>query len=514
MTDAAGNALIAKSAPWRTLIPSWPLMVAIATFLKAIADRAALLNDADTYLHIAAGRWMLIHHVLPASDPFSNSMPGAPWVVHEWLSEIALALAYGGFGWSGIVLLTAGAFALTLALLTRWLLVRMEPIAALILVALSAAMLEPHLLARPHWLAAPALLAWSAAVVAARDRSRAPPFALLPLMTVWANLHGGFITGIAVALFFGAEAVVEAPPPRRLAVARAWGGFTALAVLAAAVTPNGLGGLALPLRLVGMSAVAAHIGEWQALDFAEFQTFELWLLLLIGSGFSLGLKLPLSRLLLIVLLTHLGLTHSRHVDLAALLGPLAVAAPLGPQLAAHFAADPDSPLRRWFRDRALPAGWPARGATFAVLLAIAALCFARPIIREDHVETPASAVAAAQQMQLRGPVFNSYAFGGFLIFRGIAPFIDGRAEVYGDDFLGQFSAAIAGNERVLEGIIEHYAIGWTLLSPGDGATRVLDGMPGWRRVYADDWAVIHVRAAAPASWAPTGGGGCRATQHN
>jgi hypothetical protein len=102
-------------------------------------------------------------------------------------------------------------------------------------------------------------------------------------------------------------------------------------------------------------------------------------------------------------------------------------------------------------------------------------------------------------MQLQGPVFNSYAFGGFLIFRGIAPFIDGRAEVYGDDFLSHFSAAIAGNERVLGGILERYAITWTLLSPSDGATRALDRMPGWRRVYADDWAVIHVRAAASAS---------------
>jgi hypothetical protein len=318
-------------------------------------------------------------------------------------------------------------------------------------------------------------------------------------MTLWANLHGGFIVGIAVALFFGAEALIEAPAGCRLAVARAWGAFAALAVLAAALTPNGVAGLALPLRLVGMSAVAAHIDEWQALDFAQFQSFELWLLLLIGAGFGLGLKLPLSRLLLIVILTHLGLTHSRHVDLAALLAPLAVAAPLGPQLAERFAAYPVSPLRLWFREHALPAGWPARAATLAVLLAIASFCIARPIVREDRVETPASAVAAAQQMQLQGPVFNSYGFGGFLIFRGIAPFIDGRAELYGNDFLGQFTAAIAGNERVLGGILERYAIMWTLLSPDDGATRALDRMPGWRRVYADDWAVIHVRAAAPAS---------------
>ena len=54
----------------------------------------ALLNDPDTYLHIAAGRWMLAHRALPFADPFSHSMPGASWVPHEWLAEFILGAGF------------------------------------------------------------------------------------------------------------------------------------------------------------------------------------------------------------------------------------------------------------------------------------------------------------------------------------------------------------------------------------------------------------------------------------
>jgi len=36
------------------MIPSWPLIVGIAALARALAQPTALLNDPDTYLHIAA----------------------------------------------------------------------------------------------------------------------------------------------------------------------------------------------------------------------------------------------------------------------------------------------------------------------------------------------------------------------------------------------------------------------------------------------------------------------------
>jgi hypothetical protein len=95
---------------FREFVPSWPLIVGLAFFVRALAQPMALLNDPDTYLHIAAGRWMLAHAALPVHDSFSHSLAGAVWVPHEWLAEIALATAYDLAGWGGLVLLTAAAF--------------------------------------------------------------------------------------------------------------------------------------------------------------------------------------------------------------------------------------------------------------------------------------------------------------------------------------------------------------------------------------------------------------------
>jgi hypothetical protein len=421
-------------------------------------------------------------------------MPGAPWVVHEWLSELILALAYDALGWWGLVLLAAATTALALFLLARFLMARLEPLSMLVIVGLSAAMLMSHLVARPHVLAAPLLVGWCAGVIGARERGRAPPLALLPLMTLWANLHGGFLVGVALAGFFGAEAVLAAPSRQaRWSACRAWGTFTLLALLASALTPNGIEGLLLPIRFLDRSVMQSNIAEWAGSSFEELRPFEIWLLGWLFAGFALGLKLPLSRLLLLVGLTHLALRHVRHVDLLALIGPMAGAAPLGPQIAALLAEAPPSPLRRWFAALARPARLPAHAAAIATMMAVAALCLLHPYLREDAFQTPGAALAAAERMELRGPVFNSEAFGGFLVFRGVKPFIDGRMEVYGETFLARYLEAAAGEQPALSDTLERYAIAWTLLEPGDGAVRMLDQMPGWRRAYTDEHAVIHVR---------------------
>jgi ABC-type tungstate transport system substrate-binding protein len=43
----------------------------------------------------------------------------------------------------------------------------------------------PHILARPHILALPVMVAWIAALIRAVDTRSAPPWHLLPLMTLW-----------------------------------------------------------------------------------------------------------------------------------------------------------------------------------------------------------------------------------------------------------------------------------------------------------------------------------------
>ena len=83
-------------------------LAAVAIFLFTLALFAPqALGDGDTWSHVATGEWIIAHGAAPHADPFSFSMPGAPWTAHEWLSELMLALAFRFGGWSGVVLLTA-----------------------------------------------------------------------------------------------------------------------------------------------------------------------------------------------------------------------------------------------------------------------------------------------------------------------------------------------------------------------------------------------------------------------
>jgi hypothetical protein len=87
-------------------------LAAVAIFLFMLAAFSPqVLGDGDTWSHVATGEWIIAHGAAPRADPFSHSMPGAPWNAHEWLSEVLLALPFRLGGWSGVVLLTAAAAA-------------------------------------------------------------------------------------------------------------------------------------------------------------------------------------------------------------------------------------------------------------------------------------------------------------------------------------------------------------------------------------------------------------------
>src|SRR5712691_11721872 len=243
---------------WDWLVPSWPLIVGLATFGRLLAEPMGLLNDPDTYLHIATGNWILAHGALPLSDPFSHTMPGAGWISSEWLAQIILAVVYDGFGWRGIILIAAASVALAVALLTHFLLRQLAPLPALVAAVAAAALLLPHALARPHVLALPLLVLWSGLLLAARDADRPPPFAALAVMALWANLHGSFMFGLALAAFLGGEAVVRPGAGHsRWVVWPRWGVFALAAMLAALLTPYGGAGLMQPFHLTAMPALQA-----------------------------------------------------------------------------------------------------------------------------------------------------------------------------------------------------------------------------------------------------------------
>jgi hypothetical protein len=107
---------------------------------------------------------------------------------------------------------------------------------------------------------------------------------------------------------------------------------------------------------------------------------------------------------------------------------------------------------------------------------------------------PAAAVdylEASGLDQARG--YNSYNWGGYLIWRGVPVFVDGRADVYGDPFLLYYRRTFDVRPGWQEPLDE-YDVDYVLMENGTPLTAVLAASPDWTEVYADDLAQIFVRA--------------------
>jgi hypothetical protein len=461
-------------------------LAAIALFLFALAAFSPqVLGDGDTWSHVATGEWIIAHGAAPRADPFSHSMPGAPWTAHEWLSEVLLALALRVGGWSGVVLLTSAAAAAA-ALIVGLTAARQLRGAPLVLtVAIGLSLVTANLLARPHVLALPLAAAWGAGLLAARDRGRAPPIGLAALMIAWVNMHGGFIFGLLLIGPFALEAVTEAPVGARLLAARAWATFALAALAVALINPYGIDAFLLPFRLMSVENLS-RISEWRPQDFSHIGTMELALLTLLGLTLIRPFSMPPIRAALLIALVAMALQHSRHQVLLGILAPMLLARPIAAAIGMGSAGEEGRRIARI-----------ALTATVAAAPAIGGARLIAPIERTDGASAPISALRAVPPELRAKPVLNDYAFGGYLIFEHVRPFIDGRAELYGNAMMSLYGRLQAGDEADVESALKRYGIAWTIFAPDSRMVAILDRKPGWRRLYADASAVVHVRDGAP-----------------
>lgn len=469
----------AKRLPASAVVP-WLVSATVYVLMVALGPR--LLSDPDSYSHIAVGRRILTHGTLPTSDPFSFSMHGAPWIAFEWLSEVIYATVYAFAGWNGVVTFASAMVALAVGLLIRFLLRKLPAATSLLIVIPVVVLLAPHLLARPHVLTLPVMVAWAAALVDCMDRRAAPPYWALPLLVLWANLHGSVVLALGLIGPAVLEELLGKARNEWPRVLMRWLPFTALAVVACCLTPYGPDSLLIPLTTLGAGHALSWIGEWRPQDFSHVGPFEL--LLLAGLfGLSRGITLPVVRALVVLGLLHFALAQVRNADLLAILAPLYLAAPLSRQLRSQAENN---------------IAGPSHGLNLVALGAIVVATVLTQFrdVRPARSNTPEMAVATAG-LAYAGPVLNDYAFGGYLIFAGIPTFIDGRSELYGGPFIERYNRdiALADLDDFLK-LLDQYKIEATLLEPNTPAVALLDRLPGWQRVYSDDVAVVHKRLAA------------------
>ncbi len=220
---------------------------------------------------------------------------------------------------------------------------------------------------------------------------------------------------------------------------------------------------------------------------------ELALLVLLGLTLTRPFAMPPIRAALIVALVAMALQHSRHQVLLGIIAPMLLARPIATAIGAAAIGEERRRVAR-----------VAMAATVASALAIAGARLMAPIERTDGAAAPISALRAVPPELRRKPVLNGYAFGGYLIFMHVRPFIDARVELYGDRMLSLYDKLQSGDREALETTLKRYGVAWTIFPPDSRAVAALDLEPGWRRLYADATAIVHVRAEPVVGGGPRG----------
>ena len=444
------------------------LLFAVLVFVLpfALASSPTIFNDGDVSWHVAAGQWIVAHGTIPTTDPFSFTAAGQPWVVTEWLADVILGWAYRIAGYAGLATIIAAALVALHGLIFSFLRRRAGPLTIAATLLAMDFVLIPFTLARPHVLVWPMIAGWTILLLEADEEGRAPPLwgALIPLL--WTNLHGSFL----IAGPIGAAIAFDALQKTKWRNWRPWVLFALASAVGALLNANGLRGLLRPFEMENL-ALLPLVQEWQPSTIQWMPQYYAVLGIALFALLYKGVRIPIGRLLLLLVMAGMAFSEARHQSWFIIVAACIVPPLLGTE------ASP-TPAARWVAYAAIP------------LLIARALW---PVVPAENGANPRHAIAAIPP-SLRGqPLFNGYSFGGPLILAGIRPYIDGRADMYGDAFVLDYSRMLDGDMGRFDAVVRQYGIRWTMLPAGSTLARALDSSPEWKRTYVDRVGVIHVR---------------------
>jgi hypothetical protein len=470
------------------------LLAAAIMAAALLAFATSLLQDPDSWWHIKVGTDLLASRAFPTVDTYSYTFAGHAWIAKEWLGQILLALAYKAGGWNGVALLTIAAIALT-AFLTSWYLSAwLKPTLAIGLTLVVALLIGPIYVARPHILTLPIIVVWTAHLFSAARKEQPPSLWLLPLLCLWANLHATFTFAFVIAAFAGLDVLTRTrlSDPRLLA---RWIAFGLLCPLVSLLNPYGVKAILATFTVAYGNEAVPYISEWQPFNASQHSFQEAALLMMFFGLLVSRLQIGWAKALFLVFTLHVYLTHMRFIYLFFLLVPIVLAVEVAQQYpalsAGKWAQEKRDGLERLFARR-----YSQVCGGIAVLLVVASAVFIAAYQVAPSQKTSAKdALAFAETHNLSGNLLNSYNFGGTLIFHDIKTYIDGRTDQL---FLNGFTktdeqTGHSDGKPILEAQLEKYAIDWALLSANDSRIPFFDEL-GWKRAYADYYAVIYTRA--------------------
>ena len=515
------------------------------TLMGIFAMAARFSVGSDTWWHLTAGRMILEKGQILKTDPFSYTRAGAEWHYPGWLAEIGLYAVYQILGAGGLNILTA--LIVTAAFGLIWFSLQGNFYLRAFLLVLAAAASGVYWAARPYlitFLFSALYLVilereWDWWISSPGERRGTVSFGGIGLwtlpfgMVLWANSHGGFAVGFILygiyflgilgctnllADYFQIMKSAELHWKEKTALLRGntsgllegfalswkkhlrWRRFVLVGlvmVAAVALNPFGPEMLLYPFKTVGIDALGSYIDEWQPPNFHEIRIFPFLLLMGLTFGFVGASRDRISGkdFLLVGVFGTLALTAARNIALFALISPVVISR-AGVKAWAVLREDAG-----WLSSSRQPASRLNQILNFSLLLLTAAavlykvsLVYPEAANREYFQQVfPVDAVNYLEEEDPQGRLFNSYNWGGYLIWElpEKPVFVDGRTDLYGDELIEEWVEVVQAGANWQE-ILRDWNVDVILLEPERPVVRLLEEND-WVLRYQDNQAVVFTK---------------------
>jgi len=449
---------------------------------------------------------------VPATDPFSYTMPSFPFIDHEWLTNVLIKNAYYTIGYFGLAAFYAGLgiLAVVTALYTgsKKLKYTQIPLFLGLATVFTFSGIRPQV---ESWLF---LAIFLPTVVNERIFQKAR-FLLPALFVVWVNLHGSFALGIASLFLIIATKTFQRQSIRELLP------IFLLSILATFINPYGPRIWHEVWLQVSDTSLRWSILEWQPAFFSLNIPFLLFGTLTTMLTFRFRRKFELKKLVIFFFFLFLAIGSVRHIPLFVIASISILAQAL------NFLHDEVKEVK--LGEVRFKKIYNVASTAFLIVFLISAGFGIRGAgYFGEETFYPAKGLVYLKENPPPGQIFSEYGWGGYLIWKMPQKkvFIDGRMPSWRWDENKplESSYAMKDYKNLLSGevgykeIFDKYNIStvfWPAPKP-ESSLEVLDKKirshlvnlgfywkeydllkelksDGWQRVYEDKAAVIYER---------------------
>ncbi len=471
---------------------TFPAMLGTVLVATVFYQGRGFLVDPDMWWHVKVGQSILDTRNWPTVDPYSFTVKGTPWIAYEWLGDVlqgAVARFSGLQGLDALLIVLGSVIMIALyyygALRSGNSKAGFVASGLLFPLALLSFTLRPQMLGY--------LFLILTLIVLERFRQNKPrALWFLPLLfLLWINTHGSFIIGLGAVFVYWAAGLkafrfgeIQArrwTPAERLRLEFVF--LLCLAVLP--VTPYGTRLAVYPFDMAFSQPInVANIVEWQPMPF-DIPEGKLFLALVVGFFVAQMLLRPIWELAELALFLFGAIMACLHARLLMLFVPFF--APLFATMLARWLPPYDRKKEHYALNACLMTG-----------MAVAMVWYFPTRARLQEIVSSHFPVRAVDYMRghaIPGPMYNTYGYGGYLIWAlpEQKVFIDGRGDLY--ERGGTFSdySEVARLETAAFAVLRGYRIQSCLLRRSEPLATVLGNDPDWHKEYSDDISVLFVR---------------------